>query len=293
MKNGFNLDAAKTSIDLGRVDWDNDFVDDLKRALTACRVFTAFPVLWLLHTQILNNMVSQAATTDTSGLPNDIFNSMNPLAVLILLPLVQKVLYPRLRKASIAFPPINRLATGFLIESLAIAYCAGFQQMIYTRGPCYNFPLMCKESQSGTIPNKISVWLQTPVYVVDALGEIFFDLGSQEYAYNMAPDGMKSIMQAMISFMSALGAVLGWTLVPATRNPHLVIMYGTMAGAMLATAIIFWLVFHKYNYIESAQMTSGLRNTPAMDEPEIGGGANMQLDQATCSNVKEKSGLDA
>jgi proton-dependent oligopeptide transporter, POT family len=39
----------------------NQFVDDLKQALGACRVFAFYPFYWVCYNQMNNNMISQAA----------------------------------------------------------------------------------------------------------------------------------------------------------------------------------------------------------------------------------------
>ncbi|OQE44795.1 hypothetical protein PENCOP_c002G01658 [Penicillium coprophilum] len=246
-KNNFKMDAARPQRQAFTVDWDDDFVTDLQRGLIACRIFAFYPILWICHLQINNNLVSQAAQMDTHGLPNDIFPTLNPIAVLILLPVVTNVLYPTLRRLDIHFPPVNRMAIGFLIESIAIAYCAGIQQLIYTREPCFSHTLECPASDGGKIPNQVSVWVQTPVYVLDGLAEVFFDVVSQEYAYNKAPDNMKSIVQAVLSAMAGVGAALGFALYPVARNPHLVWMYAALAAAIALATVVFWLLFRKYN----------------------------------------------
>lgn len=193
-KNGFNMDTARAQGQTTSAGWDDKFVTDLQRGLIACRIFALYPVLWVCHLQVNNNLVSQAAQMETYGLPNDIFPTLNPIAVLVLLPVVTNVLYPTLRRMRIEFPPVNRMAVGFLIETIAIAYCAGVQQIIYTSGPCFKHALECPASDGGTVPNRASVWLQLPVYILDGLAEVFFDVVSQEYAYNKAPENVRRFL---------------------------------------------------------------------------------------------------
>ena len=59
-----NLNAAKPSYqeEYGRryaTPWDDLFVEELKRALVACKVFAFFPIYWVTYNQMLNNFVSQ------------------------------------------------------------------------------------------------------------------------------------------------------------------------------------------------------------------------------------------
>lgn len=39
--------------------WDDQFVDEVKRALVACRVFLLYPIYWVVYGQFSNNFVSQ------------------------------------------------------------------------------------------------------------------------------------------------------------------------------------------------------------------------------------------
>ncbi|CAF4443072.1 unnamed protein product, partial [Rotaria sp. Silwood2] len=40
---------------------NNQFVEDLKQALSACRVFAFYPFYWICYNQLVSNMISQAA----------------------------------------------------------------------------------------------------------------------------------------------------------------------------------------------------------------------------------------
>lgn len=64
-RNGFDVDKARPSAQrngLHRVSWDDNFVDELKTALVACKVFLFFPIYWVAYSQMLNNFVSQGMT---------------------------------------------------------------------------------------------------------------------------------------------------------------------------------------------------------------------------------------
>lgn len=61
-RNGFDLDKAKPSMQgFGKhtIDWDDKFIEELKVALVACKVFLFFPVYWVTFSQMINNFVSQ------------------------------------------------------------------------------------------------------------------------------------------------------------------------------------------------------------------------------------------
>ena len=70
-RNRFDLDKAKPSLQgLGRrkytITWDDKFVDELKTALVACKVFLFFPIYWVTYSQMMNNFISQGTSSSLS-----------------------------------------------------------------------------------------------------------------------------------------------------------------------------------------------------------------------------------
>ncbi|GAA5923233.1 hypothetical protein JCM6882_004929, partial [Rhodosporidiobolus microsporus] len=113
--------------------WDRNWVGEVRRGFKACQVFAYFPLYWLTYNQINNNLVSQAAVMNTHGLPNDILNNLDPFALIILIPILDIVIYPALRKAGINFSPIKRIFSGFMCGALAMMCAAVVQNEIYKR----------------------------------------------------------------------------------------------------------------------------------------------------------------
>ena len=219
-----------------------------------------FPIVWLCHSQINTNLVSQAAQMRTYGLPNDVFQNLSALTVIISMPLMQQLVYPALQKLKIPYPPISRITAGFYLQAAAMAYASGVQKMIYSVGPCYEAPLKCLSSSNGAVPNRISVALQVPAYVLDGLaGTLYYPTG-QEYAYTKAPGSMRSFVQAVLMFTVASGAALAIVLSPLYKDPTNMILYTSLAGVMFLSGCIFLISFKKYNDKEDEMNRLGLEN---------------------------------
>lgn len=254
IRNGFKLEKARPSVrredGLSEVGWSDLFVDEVTRALMACKVFIAYPIYWVVYGQMLNNFVSQAGTMETHGIPNDIMQNIDPIAIIILIPLIERLLYPFLRKHGIAFKPITRIFFGFVFAAIAMAYAAIVQHLIYAAGPCYDAPLTCAASNDGSIPNHIHVAIQTPAYLFIGLSEIFASITGLEYAYTKAPANMKSFIMSMFLLTNAFGSALGIAVSTTAVDPKLVWMYTGLAVATLIAGFIFWFVFRGYNKVE-------------------------------------------
>lgn len=99
---------------------------------------------------------------------------------------------------------------GFVFAALAMAYAAVVQHLIYTSPPCYANPSQCPLGMHK--PNQIHVSLQTPEYALIAISEIFASVTGLEYAYNKAPNSMKSFIMSLYLFINAVGAAIGMAL---------------------------------------------------------------------------------
>ncbi|CAF1149126.1 unnamed protein product [Rotaria sordida] len=129
---------------------NNQFIDDLKKAIKACRVFAFYPFYWICYNQFGANLVSQAAQMNVGPLPNDILQNIDPLVLVIFIPIFDKLIYPGLRRFKINFPAIRRISCGFFCVSLGMAWSAFVQHQIYSTPPNYNYvPKPCSASSNN------------------------------------------------------------------------------------------------------------------------------------------------
>lgn len=72
------------------------------------------------------------------------------------------------------------------------------------------------------------------------------------YAYTKAPQNMKSTVQAIALFTSAVSSALGQALVGLSEDPLLVWNYGSVAVVAMIGGIGFYLTFRKADLHEDA-----------------------------------------
>jgi POT family proton-dependent oligopeptide transporter len=90
------------------------------------------------------------------GLPNDFMQNFDPIAIILFIPILDRFIYPLLRRARINFRPISRITAGFLVVAAAMAYAAVTQHYIYQAGPCFGQPLCQKDPKTGKDQRKNS-----------------------------------------------------------------------------------------------------------------------------------------
>lgn len=230
------------------VPWDSTLVHDVRQALSACKVFAFYPIYWCVYSQTMNNFISQAGQMQLHGIPNDIMQNVDPITILMFIPLCDALLYPTLRSAGIPFGPMSRITTGFFLAACAMFYAAWVQHLIYTSPPCYDAPRACDAALrlDGTYaPNDVHVAIQTPAYLFIGLSEIFASVTGLELAFTRAPPSMKSFVMSLFLLTNAFGSVLGAGVSPFAVDPQLSWMYLGLATVCLTTGCIFWIVSWK------------------------------------------------
>ncbi|EWC43945.1 hypothetical protein DRE_01297 [Drechslerella stenobrocha 248] len=252
-------DAAKQSwqrenvqnADLAKFYWDDHFIEELKRTLVACKVFTFFPIFWVVYNQFTTNFISQAGQMRTHGIPNDLMQNFDPIAIIIFVPILDRFVYPFLQKARIPFPPVNRITFGFIIASVAMAYAAIVQYLIYSSGPCYKAPLCPASEKNGVAQgNNVHIAVQMPAYILIGFAEILASVTGLEYAFTKAPSSMRSFVQAMYLLTYAFGAAINEALSPMANNPTILWMYVGISIAAFVTGWLFWVCFQGLDELE-------------------------------------------
>jgi dipeptide/tripeptide permease len=181
------------------------------------------------------------------GLPNDILPNIDPITIIIMIPITEQILYPFIRtKLQFAFKPITRITLGFYTAALAMLYAGVLQEVIYRTPPCYSAPSSCdagRKEDGRFKPNDIHVAWQIPAYVLIALSEILASITGLEMAYAQAPENMKSIVMSLFLLTSAGGSALGVLIAPFARDPSLQWVYCGLALAAAGTGVVFWRTF--------------------------------------------------
>ncbi|KAF2660415.1 MFS peptide transporter-like protein Ptr2 [Lophiostoma macrostomum CBS 122681] len=220
--------------------FDDAWVDEVSRGFTACGVFFWVPIFWLAYRQMDNNLTQMCSTMSLHGVPNDLLNNLDPIAIIIIVPIMDILVYPALRKAGINFSPIKKITAGFIIGSFAMVWAAVLQHYIYktTSPPYYGNEAYWAENDNEYV-SPINVWAVSGVYVLIAISEIFASVTTLEYAYTKAPKNMRSLVQAVQLFTTAFSAALAQAFTPLTADPHLVWNYAAVAIIAFATGIFF------------------------------------------------------
>ena len=81
---------------------------------------------------------------------------------------------------------------------------------------------------------------------------------------------MKSFVMSMFLLQTAFGSALGEAIVPVAIDPKFVWFYTGLAIATAAAAVLFWVLFSKYNRTEEEMNNLEDKGVKAMPASEVG-----------------------
>ncbi|KAK3697062.1 hypothetical protein LTR37_017660 [Vermiconidia calcicola] len=250
-REGFWDDVKPSKLGANKPSWmhnvDDAWVDQVARGFNACKVFFWLPLYWLAYNQIVNNLTSQSATMELNGVPNDLINNLNPITLVIFIPIMDFFIYPALRKAKIHFTPLKRIAWGFFIASAAMVSAAVLQYYIYKTSACPQAHVAEGTWNDINCTAPINVWVQAVPYCLIAFSEIFASITGLEYAFSKAPENMRGLVMGVNLVQNAFSSALGQALLPLAADPLLIWNYATVAILAFIGGVGFWLTWRSYD----------------------------------------------
>ncbi len=165
-------------------------VEGAKAVLRVLAVFAPVPFFWMLFDQKASTWVLQARSMDLQVGPWTFEPSqlqfINPLLVMILIPLTAGVLYPAFERRGYPLKPLRRMTIGMFFAAFSFVMVA-----------------MIQASLDGG--SKLSVLWQTAPYVALTLGEVLVSTTGLEFAYSQAPREMKGTIASFWALTTAAG----------------------------------------------------------------------------------------
>jgi POT family proton-dependent oligopeptide transporter len=210
-------------------------------------VFAMIPIFWALFDQTHSTWVAQARQMTEVTFPSWLFNwklnaasmqAINPLLVMVLVPFLTLVLYPRLGRLA---SPLRRMCAGMFIAASSFVIVAWLQRRI----------------EGG---EQLSIVWQMLPYLIITIAEVLLSTTGLEFAFREAAPSMKSTIMGFWNLTVSLGnlIVMGITHYLGDGHGTSAVTPGRFlfyAGLTFVVAIIFSVVsaFYRYRDTEAAQ----------------------------------------
>lgn len=221
--------AAEVRAPSGARRWSQRQVQEVKLVFRMLPIFFATIFYSTVYVQMGSFFVVQGAYMDrrltlpggrSFVLPAASMAVVNTLAIVMLIPVYDKLLVPLLRRLGKPITLLQRMGWGLIVCIAAMcvaAYLETVRLQLYAEGK-----VICDEPPEavlGGLGHKecstvaLSVWWQTPQYLLIGLSEVFTSIGQLEFFYDQAPDVMRSCSMALQLLSVAVGSYLSGAVV--------------------------------------------------------------------------------
>lgn len=222
--------------------------EGVRATLNLLPLFLFISMFWCLFDQTASAWVLQAEHLNRTVFGTEFLTSqiqaVNPILILLLIPLFSYVVYPVMSRA-FTVTPLRKIGIGMFITAAAFMISGWIETLIAAdRHP--------------------HVGWQVLAYAVLTSAEVMVSITGLEFAYTQAPRTMKSFIMALFLSSVALGnlftGVVNDQLVRWKAQGHQPLeganYYWFFAGCMLATAVLYvvWSQFYRgQTYIQGAE----------------------------------------
>ncbi len=197
---GFAGTGVWWQLERSRAVHPDEAVDGMRSVLRILVLFFLVTPFWSLFDQKASTWVLQAnAMTKPSWFEPSQMQALNPLLVMLLIPLNNLVLYPLLRRMGFEPTALRRMGAGIAFAGLSWIAAGALQLSI----------------DDGEL---LSITWQVLPYALLTFGEVLVSATGLEFAYSQAPAAMKGAIMAFWSLSVTVGNL--WVLLvnAAVRN---------------------------------------------------------------------------
>ncbi|KAI2468589.1 MFS general substrate transporter [Annulohypoxylon bovei var. microspora] len=215
-----------------KTNWNDDFVEDVRRTFQATGIFCFFPIQYINDNGLGSAASFLSTMLTTNGVPNDVINNFNSLSIIAMAPVLNYGLYPLLRRLNIHYGPVARITTGLAMSSVG---GAGYAILNYY---AYQHP--------------ISIWWMAIPFAIGGISELFVNVPAYGIAYSRAPVNMRGLVSALNLFNTAVAYAIGLACSSVVTDPYLTWDFGGPAIAGGILTIIFYFTFRHIDKEEFA-----------------------------------------
>ena len=199
-------------------------LQDAQQALKILPIMGMLPIFWMLYDQQGSVWTLQASRMNLHGMEPEQLNLLNPLEIMVFIPLFDRVIYPAMEARRWNIAPLRRMGWGMVLAAISFVVSG----------------LLENAMDKSSHPESISVLWQVPQITILAVGEIFLSVTGLEYAYSKSPARLKGFIMATFLLTTAVGDLAGGLLYSSVfRTMDRAVAMYVCAGFMMLNRFVF------------------------------------------------------
>ncbi|KAL1511274.1 hypothetical protein AB1Y20_006082 [Prymnesium parvum] len=213
-------------------------------------------VFWMIYVQMSSNFQLQGCQMDLNTAVMDFspatLSVCDSVVIMVLIPVVDRLVYPALRRCGIDLSMVTKITIGFGFAGLSVA-CAGVVEILRKYSSVMPGDGICP---SRVPMSSLSIWAQTPQYMLIGLGEIFAAITCYELFYSEVPAHMRSVCQSINLLCTAFGSlaaaglnsVMASWIPPNLNDGHMEYVFFFLAAVMALNIFFFVRLSAQFDY---------------------------------------------
>ncbi|KAL8587503.1 hypothetical protein ACOMHN_000909 [Nucella lapillus] len=196
--------------------YSDETVDGVISVTRMLPIFACLIMFYVVYSQMQTTFFIQGERMDLNvshlQVPVAMLNAFSTVALVILIPLLDRVVYLCLQRMGHPLGHLHRIGIGFVLAALAMVAAAlvemhrrnhlGFQQSV--------------GGEAFTASN-VTVFLQVPQYALVGCSDAFTSISGMELAYTQAPVEMQGLMTGLFMATVGLGSYLSVAILSIVR----------------------------------------------------------------------------
>ncbi|KAM3836258.1 solute carrier family 15 member 1 [Vipera latastei] len=126
-----NFPKREHWLDWATEKYDKRLITEVKMVLKVLFLYIPLPMFWALFDQQGSRWTLQATTMDGNfgsvQIQPDQMQTVNPILIVIMVPIVDAVIYPLIKKCHLNFTPLRKMTVGMILAGLAFVVAAVVQ----------------------------------------------------------------------------------------------------------------------------------------------------------------------
>lgn len=228
-----NLPIKQHWLDYGEDKYGKTLIRETRLLVNVLSLYLPIPLFWALFFQQSSRWVFQAVKMNGDlgfyTLKPDQLLFINPLMVLILIPLFDYVIYPQLSKIGIK-TALHKILLGGILSGVAFIISAVLETQINVQ--------------------YLHMGWMMPQYLCISVSEVLVNLSLIHFSYSEAPSSMKSILQSVRLLAVGLGNMIVAIVAGSKLIDSQMYEFILFAGLMFVDMIIFAMLAKRFNSLK-------------------------------------------
>ncbi|DAZ96650.1 TPA: hypothetical protein N0F65_009213 [Lagenidium giganteum] len=241
-------------------------VKDVSQVLRLSPYFSFIIIFWAVYGQQSSNFVLQGcqmdlrlnrASVDQPALISSAMLSiLDSSVILIFIPIFDRLVYPAMSAIGIQPTLLRKVGAGLVFSFLSMLVAGWVEQYRKSSGMLEGLVSNCGSATESLPMSTISVWWQTPQYLLIGISEILTSISSYDLFYSEVPESMRSVCQALNLLTTTLGyivagainSIFSFWITSDLNDGQLEYIFYVLALLVLANFVAFVYVSQSFEY---------------------------------------------